>query len=492
MKRRKSFVFIGCLVVTGVFFFLLGMSSHPDRGKAEEATPAATLVIKDETGFMNVISEVAEALMPTVVHLDVTGTVTQRSPGFGSPFGDDPFFRYFFGPPQEREYTVPIQALGSGVIISKEGYIITNNHVVQNADTIEVELYDGTEQRAKLIGTDPRTDLAVVKIDPSPEMKYAKFGNSDKVKVGEWVIAIGSPRGLDWTVTAGIISAKNRSNIGVLGPTGFEDFIQTDAAINPGNSGGPLINLEGEVIGVNALIVSASQGSEGLGFAVPSNMAMAISDSLIKRGKVVRGYLGVSIQDVTSDMAKSMNLEKGFKGVIIADVGPNTPASKAGIQQGDIVIKYNGERIEGVSQFRNLVAATEPKTIATLTVLRNGKELDIEVKIGELEEIEEQAKAKESSEPLGLTVEKVTPDIARDLGLRSSSGVIVTRVEQGSAADRARIERGDIIYRVGNRAANEPEEFSALVAEASKEGKVMLLLRDGRTGNVGYIIVPVR
>ncbi len=488
---KKSLYFITTLVVTAILFFLLGMGSHPDKGEAEEATPVTTIVVKDEVGFSNAIREVANALVKAVVHINITGTVVQRAPDFGFPFGDDPFFRYFFGPPQQREYEVPVSALGSGVIISKEGYIITNNHVVQNADTIEVELYDGTKHEAQLIGKDPRTDLAVVKIESTSGIQYAKFGDSDKCEVGEWVIAIGSPRGLHSTVTAGIISAKNRTNIGVLGPTGYEDFIQTDAAINPGNSGGPLLNLKGEVIGINALIVSASQGSEGLGFAIPSNMAKEISDSLIKHGKVVRGYLGVNIQDVTQEMAKSLKLDEGFKGVIIADVISDGPAAKAGIEQGDIIIRYDGKRIENVNQLRNIVAATDPGAYVNITVLRENKELEITAKVGELEKIEEEARARGGSDLLGLKVEKVTEKMAEEIGLDRAMGVVVTDVAKGSASERVGLTRGDIIFRVGNRVVDDPKTFNALISEARSEGKVMLLVRDGRSGRVGYIVVPL-
>ena len=489
MRQRRRLYFITTLIIAGVLLFFLGMVFTPERGKAEEATPVQTIVINDQSGFTSAIAEVANALMPTVVYINVTGTVKQRGPGSG-PFGNDPFFRYFFGPP-EGEREVPISALGSGVIISRDGYIITNNHVVENADNIVIKLYDGSEHEAELVGTDPQTDLAMVKIKPIPGMKYAEFGNSDQCKIGEWVIAIGAPRGLDWTVTAGIISAKNRTDIGVLGPTGYEDFIQTDASINPGNSGGPLINLRGRVIGINSLIVSASQGSEGLGFAIPSNLARNISDSLIKYGKVVRGYLGVQIQDVTPDVAKSLKLDREVKGVIVADVFEGSPADKGGLEQGDVVIAFNGKQVETVAELRNLVAQTRPGQTATLKVIRNKKQMNVRVKIGDLEKLQQLARADKGNETLGVTVEKITPEIANKLGLKNTTGVVIARVASGSPADRSGLKAGDIVFRVGNQVVKDPEQFNKLVSELAESGKVMLLIRDVRTGRVGYIVVPV-
>ncbi len=489
MKRGGKFTILSGFFAVAILFFLLGMGSSSKNGKAEEASPATTIVIKDEGGFSTAISEVASAMMPAVVHIDVSGSVVQRAPV--SPFGNDPFFRYFFGPPQEMEREIPVQALGSGVIISKDGYIITNNHVVQNADTIRVELYDGSQYEAELVGRDPGTDLGVVKIEPVPNMKYASFGDSDKCMVGEWVVAIGSPRGLDWTVTAGIISAKNRTNIGVLGPTGYEDFIQTDASINPGNSGGPLINLNGKVIGINSLIVSASRGSEGLGFAIPSNMAKAISDSLIKHGEVIRGYLGVHIQDVTPEIAKSLKLERNFKGVIIAEVLPESPAAQAGIEQGDIVIEYNGKKVENSSQLRNNVAQTTPGNTVDLKVLRNDKEIEISVTIGELGKYETASRGATGGDILGLKVEKVTSSIARRLGLPKPTGVIIVEISPGSAAENAGLEEGDVIFRVGNVQVNDPDEFNRLVEDFAGEGEILLLVRDGASGRVGYLVVPL-
>jgi serine protease Do len=478
MTKRRNLYFFATVMVTGVLFFVLGMGAQPNRGGAQDSAPVETIVIRDETGFSQSISTVANILMPAVVHIDVTGTVLQRSHGFWNDLG-----------PQQRE--VPVQALGSGVIISKDGYIITNNHVVQNADKIEVELYDGTHHTAELVGTDPGTDLAVVKIEPVPGIRYAKLGDSDEINVGEWVIAIGSPRGLDWTVTAGIVSAKNRRNIGALGPAGYEDFIQTDASINPGNSGGPLINLSGEVIGINSLIVSASRGSNGLGFAIPSNMVQTISDSLIESGKVKRGYLGVNIQDITPEIARNLKLDENFMGVIVADLSPGGPAEKAGLERGDIVTFYDDQQIESGAQLRNMVAVTIPGSLVKLKVIRDNEGEDVTVRIGDLEKAQNLSRAEGNDDPLGLTVERVSTDIARNIGLRKATGVIVTNVMRGSVAEEMGLTQGDIIFRVNNREVKESKLFNEIVRESEKEGSVMLLLRDARSGRIGYLVVPL-
>ncbi len=493
MRKRKITYFLIAATAVAVLFLFTAMGALSNKGKAEETAPAPTktIVIKDNGGFADAISQVAHEMMPAVVHIDITGKVVQQAPSFNFPFGNDPFFKYFFGPQQQRQ-EVPIRALGSGVIISKEGYILTNNHVVEHADTIDVELYDGTKREAKVIGKDPSTDLAVVKIEPTPNMKYAKLGDSDAVKVGQWVIAIGSPRGFDWTVTAGIISAKHRTGIGALGPTGYEDFIQTDASINPGNSGGPLINLNGEVIGINSLIVSASRGSEGMGFAIPSNMAKEISRSLIEHGKVVRGYMGVNIQDITPEMAKSLKLEKGAKGVIVANVLPEGPADKAGIEQGDIITGYDGHKIESVVELRNLVAETTPGNTVKVGVLRNKKEMELAIKIGDLEKEQKEAKAQVGNKKLGVTVEKVTRETASKIGLAKPQGVIITDILPGSPAEKVGLDKGDVIFRVNNTPVNDPQTFQSVISQAAKEGGAMLLVRDVRSGRIGYITVPLK
>jgi len=481
-KMRYPLICTAFLMLSSILF--LGMGSLFSNEGKEKAAPVQQIVLKDTTGFTTVISEVVELLTPAVVHINITGTVVQRAPQI-------PFFRDFFDMPQERE--MPIRAMGSGLIIDENGHIITNNHIVQRADTIEVELHDRTTHAADIVGTDPSTDLAIIKIDPTGDMKFARFGDSERLRVGEWVVAIGSPRGLTWTVTAGIISAKNRSNIGVLGPSGYEDFLQTDAAINPGNSGGPLINLSGEVIGINSLIISASRGSEGLGFAIPSNMAKAISQSLIEHGKVIRGYLGVNIQNITPEMIGSLDLEKGFNGVIVTDVLDDTPADEAGLMQGDIITEFAGERVTSVTELRNRVADTEPGKRVTVTVLRDGAEKKLTVEVEELKSTEQLSRLEgEKSELLGLRVEKVTPEVARSLGLSRAAGLIIMDLEPGGTAARAGLTRGDIIYRVGNTPVNDPEDFKKRVRAASeKNDQVVLLVRDGSNGRTGYLTIPL-
>jgi len=488
--NMKKWMYLGIAAVALVGFLVI--TAMGNRDVTQTPAPTATIVIKDEGGFASAISRVAEELKPAVVHIDITGTVVQQAPQFGFPFGDDPFYRYFFGPQQQGPQKVPIRALGSGVIISKDGYILTNNHVVANADTIEVELYDGTKQKAKLIGTDSSTDLAVIKIDPTLTMKYASLGDSDMLKVGEWVVAIGSPRGFDWTVTAGIISAKHRTGIGALGPAGYEDFIQTDAAINPGNSGGPLINMKGEVIGINSLIISASQGSEGMGFAIPSNMAKEISESLMQHGKVVRGYMGVNIQDITPDMAKNLKLKGQTKGAIVTDVVPGGPAEKAGFEQGDIIVKVDGNNVESSSQLRNLVAQADPGSTVKVTLLRNNKEMELTLEVGDLTKAQKEAQLQVGDQLLGVSVQAVTPQIATEMGLKKAAGIIITSVAPGSPAQQAGLTKGDIIYRVGNSEVNNPKEFSRLISQAAKGGGALLLVRDAQSGNVGYITVPLK
>ena len=416
--------------------------------------------------------------MPAVVHIQTTGAVPHAAP------------EYYFGP-LEHLPQAPVQSLGSGVIISPDGYIITNNHVVEDAESIDVELYGGERRKAVLVGRDPPTDLAVIKIDPVEGSSYARFGDSDAVKVGEWVIAIGSPRGLDWTVTAGIVSAKHRTDIGALGPSGYEDFIQTDASINPGNSGGPLINLNGEVIGINSLIVSASQGSEGLGFAIPSHMVKEISSALISGGKVVRGYIGIDTQDVSPDIAAGMTLPTDTRGALVDDVDPSGPAAAAGVQRGDIVTGFAGNTVNSAAKLRTLVAASRPGATVEISFLRKGRRTTLSARVEDLETARARLTQAEEAGQLGLTVQTVTDELARKIGLRRTAGVVVSAVASGSAASRAQLDPGDVIFMVGDSEITDAQAFSALLREAIRKGKVVLLIRDARTGRVGILQVPV-
>jgi serine protease Do len=460
------------------------MGSDQDQedvmNQEDQPRPVTEIVLRDETGFSRLISEVSQELIPTVVHISITGTVEQGTP-------DIPFFRFFEAPP-ERE--VPIQALGSGVIVSEQGHIITNYHVIRQADEIEVVLHTGRAYTAEVIGSDPQTDLAVIKIDPVPGMRYAELGDSEAVEIGEWVIAIGSPRGFQQTVTAGIVSAKNRSNIGALGPQGYEDFIQTDAAINPGNSGGPLINLEGKVIGINSLIISSTRGFEGMGFAIPSNMAEYIAEQLIQEGEVTRGFLGVQIQNLTPEMRESLDLDPEQQGIIVADVTPDGPAEQAGIEQGDIIVSYNGRTIESTTDLRNLVARTQPGADATVTVLRDGESRTFDVEIGDLGGFQ-QAQADAADETLGMSLQPVTAETARRLGLENEGGLLVTAVAPDGPAARVGIVEGTVVLRVGRAEVNTVAEFRNQIEKNVDRGQVLLLVFDPRSENTLYVTVPL-
>jgi serine protease Do len=445
--------------------------------------PAQTVVIQDQGGFASAISRVAEVVMPTVVHIEITGAAPRQAPTMGFPRQN--------GLPQSSQ---PLRALGSGIIVSEDGYIVTNNHVVENAQEIEVQLYGGERRTAKLVGTDPGTDLAVVKIEPPANLSYAVLGDSDALKVGEWVIAVGSPRGLDWTVTAGIVSAKHRRDIGALGPMGFEDFIQTDTAINPGNSGGPLINLKGEVVGINSLILSASQGSEGLGFAIPANMAKGIVQTLIRDGKVVRGDLGLSVQDLTPELARSMKLPEGTTGVIVAAVRQGGPGEQAGISPGDVLFAFGTENIKDASQFRYDVAGAIPGKEVTVTVLRDGKRVELAAHVADLSAAQKELAAHAGEAALGMALERMPADVAKKLGLRRATGLVVSEVLQGSPAAQAGIISGDVIFRIANVELTDPKQFNDLVTAATKENAqaIPLLVLDASTGQAGYLMVPLQ
>ncbi|NUO08355.1 MAG: DegQ family serine endoprotease [Candidatus Brocadia sp.] len=401
-------------------------------------------------------------------------------------FGDDFFDRYF--KPRFPEGDFKIQGLGSGVIIdSEKGYIITNNHVVEDADELKITLGDKREFDGKIVGTDPQTDIAIIKIEGN-NLPYAKLGDSDTIRVGQWAIAIGSPFGLTQTVSVGIISATGRANVGVAQ---YEDMIQTDAAINPGNSGGPLVNIRGEVIGINTAIFTRSGGYQGIGFAIPINMVKIIMKDLVEKGKVTRGWLGVVIQDIDPALAKSFNVTV-TEGVLISDVQDNSPAKEAGFVRGDIVIEYDGKSIRDVNHLRNVVAQTEIGKKVTAKVLRDGKEQELTVKIAEQPAELFAAGPGEvpSTKDLGMTVQNLTKELARNLGIEEEGGVIVSEVQPGSPAAMSDIREGDLIKEVHRKKVSNVTEFKKALSEGDKEKGILLLVKRGEFSR--YVIIKTK
>jgi serine protease Do len=405
----------------------------------------------------------------------------------GMPFGPEgpfrdfrDFFDKFFG---EMPKSYKARSLGSGFIIDAKGYVVTNNHVVEGADKIKIILVGGKEYQATVKGRDPKTDLALIQIvKPPADLPFLKLGDSDAMQVGDWVLAVGNPFGLGHTVTQGIISAKGR----VIGAGPYDNFLQTDASINPGNSGGPLLNLKGEVIGINTAILASGQG---IGFATPSNIAKSIIPQLESKGKVVRGMIGVQVQNVTPDLAKSFGMSEP-KGALVGQVNPGTPAAKAGIHRGDIIIEFNGHAIHEMNELPRLVADTAPGSKATVKVLREGKEKTLNLTITELTD-ERQAKTKEEETaektPLGLEVQNLTPTLAQQFRLRDNQGVVVIRVESGSPAADAGIRAGDMILEVNSEVVNTVKEYRSAIAKVKKGSVARLLVK--RQAHTLYLTV---
>ena len=429
---------------------------------------------------------VVKAVMPAVVNIATTRMVKQggQMPG---PTMDDPLFRQFFGEEFFHRFQAPRDrresSLGSGVIVDSTGYIVTNNHVVAKADEIKVLLNDKREFTGKVVGTDPKSDLAVIKIN-AKDLPVIPWGDSDKLEVGEYVLAIGNPFGLNQTVTQGIVSAVGRANVGIAD---YEDFIQTDAAINPGNSGGALVNSHGQLVGINTAIFSRSGGYMGIGFAVPSNMTRTVMDSLLKGGKVVRGWLGVSIQDVTPDLAKQFGL-KDSRGALVSEIIPDSPAAAAGIQSGDVITAFNGKTVESTSILRNTVAQTPVGKTVKVELLREKKSMSIDVKITEqpkdIAQVDGETVQGDGTNTAlaGVEVRNLTPQIARQLGLPpGTTGVVIAGVEQGSTAEEAGLQEGDVIMEINRQPVRNIGDFKRLSSKLSKKDSTLLLInRQGR------------
>ncbi len=430
--------------------------------------------------------EVVMAVKPAVVNIASTRTLERK--GMPSPFFNDPFSRKFFGDEFgsfEKPRRYKQSGLGSGVIVDRNGYILTNNHVIKDADEILVKLSDTREFKGKVIGTDAKTDLAVIQID-SNNLPVLNLGDSDDLKVGETVLAIGNPFGLSHTVTSGIVSAKGRAHVGIAD---YEDFIQTDAPINPGNSGGALVNIKGELVGVNTAIFSTTGGYQGIGFAIPSNMAKVVMESLIKTGKVIRGWLGVNIQPLTPDLMKQFNL-KEEKGVLVGDVVENGPAEKAGVQRGDVIIEFDGKDVTDVLSLRNMVANTLPGKVVVIKIIRDGKPETVRVTISETSE-EIQTLSKSFDNQLkGVYVQTLTPELSKSMGIpQRIKGVVITDIEEGSPAEGI-LGSDDVIMEINKNRIGDTKDYEAVVSKIDQKQNILILIY--RKGSTLYITLSAQ
>lgn len=471
--------------------FLLGGITYYLLSKTTEHSyaPFIPQVPRQIEETSRAFSEIVKAVSPSVVNISSTKTI-KRQP---TPFDD--FFDFFYPFPDGRGKKWKEQSLGSGVIVSSDGYIVTNNHVVEQADEIKVTMIDKKTYRAKIIGADPKTDIAIIKIDAKglPELRA---GNSDNLQVGEFVLAIGNPFGLTHTVTMGIISAVGRADVGIAD---YENFIQTDAAINPGNSGGPLVNIKGEFIGINTAIFSKTGGYQGIGFAVPSNMVLLVKEQLIKEGKVTRGWLGVTIQDISPEIAAKFGLNTA-EGALVSDVAKGGPASKAGIMRGDIILEVDGKRISDVANLRNIIAQSKIGSHVQIKIFRpsqtGGKEIVLTAVIMELQAENVEAIPGSLQPPslgdnalTGITVMEMNPAIAKQLGLdRDEKGVVVVKIEQGTSAEEAGIKKGDLIQEIDRNRVNNLDDFNKLVSRIKPDDTVLLFIN--RSGRRFYVVLP--
>jgi len=490
---RRTALVVTCAVglVIGFLIGSLGQSPTPESFAAEKPADNAA-ALEELRDFADKLSRLfrttAESVSPSVVYISSVRTIKYRTPGSGFR---DPMFERFFGPesrdlrgPQEREFKQP--GLGTGFIIDPKGYVLTNYHVVAEADELKVTLSDGRTFEAKRVGQDARADLAVIKLEGKVEkLPVPKLGDSDELRVGDWVIAIGNPFGFEHTVSTGIVSAKGRK----LGNAGaYEYMIQTDAAINPGNSGGPLVNLRGEVVGINTAIFSRTGGYQGIGFAIPINVAKESLPYLKEGKKVVRGFLGITGEDLTAEMAEQFKY-KGTRGALVNDVIANTPAQKAGMKPGDIIMQWNDKKVDTFGHLRQLVAAADPGTKAKVTVWRDGKEVTFTVEVTLL--TEDQALL-ETGGWLGVRVGELTDEIRKKYDKKGLQGVVVAEVVQDSAAAAAGMEKGDVILSVNRRAVKSVKEYRELMAKTTAQKGVLLRVLDGESGFVRFQYIKAR
>jgi len=495
LKLRGRLVLAGVVLAIGIGG-AIGVAAekvtHPHAAQAAAPVVAvrAAAAAEPSAGF----SAVVKRDLPAVVNISTSKVVKVASDQEGFPFMD-PFFQRFFGdqtPSYSRPRNEQEHALGSGVIVTKDGYILTNNHVVDKATQITVTLSDKREFKARVIGTDPKTDVALLKVDAG-QLPTLTFADSSRVQVGDYALAIGDPFGVGQTVTLGIISATGRGNLGI---EDYEDFIQTDAAINPGNSGGALVNTQGDLIGINTAILSpGSGGNNGVGFAIPANLARQVMDQLVTHGKVTRAYLGVTLQPLTPSLAKAFGLSEA-KGALVGDVSPNAPAVRAGIRPGDVILALNGEPVVDTNQLRMKISMMAPASSVTLKIARNGGVRDVPVTLGEMPGNYGSGSIGGGQEQTGtglldgVTVQNLTPNARRNLNLPpQTTGVVVTDIDAGSSAAAAGLRTGDVIESVNRKPVGNVNEFQAAVSQAAKDA---VLLRVNRGGNTIFLAVESR
>jgi serine protease Do len=459
-NKQTSSKMLGCIVLLG----MLLLFSAPVLAHAASSGPASFANLAD-----NVKHSVVNISTTQIIKGSQVSPFEGRRPPFDHFFGND-FFKHFFGNVPRGE--MKTHALGSGFIISSDGFILTNNHVVQKATEIKVKLDSGREYDAKIIGRDPKTDLALIKVKPDKNFPApVKLGNSDTIRVGDWVMAVGNPFGLGQTVTVGIISAKGR----IIGAGPYDDFLQTDAAINPGNSGGPLFNMQGEVVGINTAIIARGQN---IGFAIPINMAKELLPQL-KSGKIIRGWLGVMIQDITPALAKSFGINT-TQGVLVSDVSKDSPAAKAGLKRGDVITRFDGKEVKDAHMLSRIVAATKPDTSVTVDIIRDKKKESIQVKIGTMPQNQQEVFSSENESAWGLTVQAITPDLARHLGLNpNEEGVVISEVKPGSPAAEAGLRAGDIIKEIDRKDIKDLDNYNMALSKAKKSEGLLLLIKRG-------------
>ncbi|MGO8704694.1 MAG: Do family serine endopeptidase [Candidatus Brocadiia bacterium] len=469
-----------------VAFGLIALVAARPGGSDLKAGPIDPAVAAPAEQLGKAFAMVAAHVRPAVVSVFSEKTVKFQAPDFGMPFGND-FFRQFFGrqfpqnqpQPMPREYSVPQQGMGSGMIIDKQGHVLTNYHVVSDVDEIKVQLADKTTFEAEIVSSDPQTDVAVIRMKGSvpDDLPAVEFGDSDAMEVGDLVMAIGAPFGFQQTVTTGIISAKGRSGVGI---NTYEDFLQTDAAINPGNSGGPLVNMRGQVIGMNSAIATHIGQFAGVGFAIPINLIKGVLPTLVKGGKVTHGMLGVKIQEVTPELAKLFGLTEA-KGALVAQVVADSAADKGGIKAGDVIVRYDGKDVESPAHLRNMVAATAPDTEVKVGIIRGGKQETLTLRVGTLtpQMMAEAAPSEEGGvlSKLGMSVQTLTPDLAKQFGIRAAQGAVITDVEEGGAASLAGLQAGDLIVEADRRKVASAGDLQEALDSAKDKDTVLLLVK---------------